>query len=353
MALEKIGRQVTGSLDWIDLTSTIIRLYKAGVLREEGIFAPELIAAPSGFDASPIHAAMLNDRARTASYLAGIAEVVRPGDVVVDIGTGTGILAMAAARAGAERVYAIETSSIGKLAQANFEANGLTDRITLVQGWSTRVSLPERADVLISEIIGNEPLAEKVIEVTKDARSRMLKVNSRIVPKAVKIFGLALDIPHNKLGASVFVNETLLNWRSWYGFNFDAMADAANSAYQVFTIKPQRARDWNVLSDPILLAKIDFQQFKETLIDTTTMSTATASGELTGVLVYFELELSPSVQLSTHPGRADEGNCWYSLVWVLPKPLDLSEGDRFSVSYKYRKGVERSGITVTGPYTPA
>jgi len=99
-------------------------------------------------DAILFHASMLNDRRRTAGYLASIRDVVKPGDVVVDIGTGTGILAIAAVRAGARHVYAIEEARIARVARTLFEANGMTDHITLIRGRSTEVRLPQRADVL-------------------------------------------------------------------------------------------------------------------------------------------------------------------------------------------------------------
>jgi|SRR5215813_11552852 len=96
-------------------------------------------------DAILFHASMLNDRRRTAGYLASIRDVVKPGDVVVDIGTGTGILAIAAVRAGARHVYAIEEA---RVARTLFEATGMTDHMTLIRGRSTEVRLPQRADVL-------------------------------------------------------------------------------------------------------------------------------------------------------------------------------------------------------------
>ena len=64
---------------------------------------------------------MLNDRARTDAFIRAIEATVRPGDVVVDLGTGTGVLALAAARAGARRVYAIEASGVGRAARSVFE----------------------------------------------------------------------------------------------------------------------------------------------------------------------------------------------------------------------------------------
>ena len=91
-ALEKLQMRITGAQDWMDLMSTIAQLHEASVLREETQNQPTLRTDPSGYDAAPIHVAMLNDRARTSSLIAGIYEVIRPGDIVVDIGSNDGTL---------------------------------------------------------------------------------------------------------------------------------------------------------------------------------------------------------------------------------------------------------------------
>jgi hypothetical protein len=116
------------------------------------------------------HGWTVQDHRRTDSYLAAIRATVRDDDVVYDIGTGSGILAVMAARAGARHVYAIEVSGIGQVAQRVFEVNGVADRITLIRDWSTQVELPEPATVLVSEIIGTEPLEEWILETTLDGR---------------------------------------------------------------------------------------------------------------------------------------------------------------------------------------
>ena len=101
----------------MDLMTTIMHLYEAGILQEGYRDRPFLKSRDSGFDAAPIHISMLNDRTSTSNYLDGIREVVKKGDIVLDIGTGTGIWAVAAAKAGAKHVYAVEASGIGKSAR--------------------------------------------------------------------------------------------------------------------------------------------------------------------------------------------------------------------------------------------
>jgi predicted RNA methylase len=103
----------------------------------------------------------LIDGKRTAAFGKAIAATVRPGDVVVDMGTGSGVLAMLAARAGARKVYAVEIdqSNIATLG-AVFRANGLDDRIILIHGDVRKVDLPEKVDVIIGEMIATALIEE-------------------------------------------------------------------------------------------------------------------------------------------------------------------------------------------------
>ncbi len=131
-AIAKLTPSVGGAQDWISLTTAIVQLHEAGVLLDESNHQPKLETG-HGFGGADIHVGMLNDEVRTRSLLDGISEVVRPGDIAVDIGTGTGVLAMAAARAGASRVYAVEASATGAYAQEILATSNIDDRIPRFQ----------------------------------------------------------------------------------------------------------------------------------------------------------------------------------------------------------------------------
>jgi hypothetical protein len=222
----------------------------------------------------------------------------------------------------------------------------LADRITLLQGWSTRLDLPERADVLISELIGTEPLAENVIEVTVDARKRLLKPDARMVPRGIKLFGLPVTIPRSELDGRALTAETLLSWQSWYGIDFSPLAPVDRDEPGLTFVRPDRMRDWQVLADPILLAEVDFPSVTRLSIDSHAIATATSSGPLDGVAIYFELNLSPTTSFSTHPSQVGADNHWRSPVWTVVPPLALQAGDRFGVRFRYRVAGHRSAVRV-------
>ncbi len=327
--------QARGAQDWMDLTSVVVRLYEAGVLLdgERGKPAPE---RRSGFASWSVHVKMLNDRVRTASYLRAIAETVRPGDVVVDIGTGTGVLAVAAARAGARQVFAVEASGIATVAREVFARSGVGDRITLVESWSTQAELPEPADVIVSEIIGNDPFGERVLEVLADARRRLARPGARSVPRRLRVYVLPVTVPEEELVRRMGSEATLARWRSWYDLDLSPLALLAEQSEEpLFFIRPQKASLWPALAEPALVANVDLEAEPPGVLDTTAEVTVTAPGLLSGLLMYFELDLSPTVTFSTHPARVEEAGCWRSPVWVPARRRRYEPGERLSLRFEY------------------
>ncbi|GAB4519907.1 MAG: hypothetical protein Tsb0020_38490 [Haliangiales bacterium] len=139
---------------------------------------------------------MTHDQARKREYERALA-LAAPGKTVVDIGTGRDLnWALAAIEAGAAKVYAIEAMRESfEHAQATIATRGLEGRITLLHGRSTEVSLPEPADVCVSEIIGCIGTAEGVLPVLRDARARLLKPGGVMIPGHLATVATLYSLP--------------------------------------------------------------------------------------------------------------------------------------------------------------
>ena len=221
-AIEQLERGEGSATDFVPTLSVINMLIEEGAL-----VRPDARGGPIERWADPVeHARMLHDDRRTNDFLAALAKAVRPGDVVLDIGTGSGVLAIAAARAGARHVYAVEASDIADAAARVFALNDMEDRITLVDGWSRQIELPEQADLLVSEVIGNEPFEEEILETTLDARRRLLKPGARLIPHALTLFARPL-LPEAEARQRALGRTALERWRGLYGIDFEPLVNAA------------------------------------------------------------------------------------------------------------------------------
>ena len=121
------------------------------------------------------YGAMIADAARMGAFARALGQAIKPGAVVIDIGTGTGICALLACRHGARRVYAIEPDDAIQVAREVAAANGYADRIEFIQAISTQVTLPERADVIVSDLGG----APALVPATHSVDRRCARALSR------------------------------------------------------------------------------------------------------------------------------------------------------------------------------
>jgi precorrin-6B methylase 2 len=333
---------VGGVRDFVDLTSTVARLREAGILVGEGdaTFAAE----PSGWDASPIHVHMLRDVARTTAFIRAIEATVTPDDVVLDIGTGTGVLAAAAARAGARKVYAVEASKIADLARAALAHNGLTDRVEVLRGWSTQLALPERATVLVTETIGAEPLSERIVDTVHDAWSRHLAPDARVIPRTVRVMATLARMPEELRDRHVFTSRNVRDFNTRYALDFEPFRRAQDESALKMLLPLDEARSLEPLAEPVAVATIDLTTKPALIFRREAAAEAIAAGCVDAVIVHFELDLGPGSTLDGHPHRVADAHSWEYMTWLPPHPPTVGRGDRLRIVYDYAAGDSRISL---------
>src|SRR5947208_2973116 len=128
------------------------------------------------------HYRALADDPRLPAFQRAIAEVVRPGDVVADIGCGLGTFAVFACHAGAARVWAVEQGPIVEVAREVVRANGCADRVKFLIGRSTAIEPPERARVVVFEDYRLELSSPEVLRTVADVQRRWLASGGVLIP---------------------------------------------------------------------------------------------------------------------------------------------------------------------------
>ena len=241
------------------------------------------------------HREYLADGPRVSAFDDAIRETVREGDVVLDLASGTGILGLLACRAGARRVYSIEQGSIIGLARDVAAANGFGDRMTFIRELSTHAELPERADVLVSDLIGRFGFEAGFVEIVADAQRRLLKPEYRSVPASITYIAAPVEHPAQW--------EAVRFWsQAVAGFTFEPIQGPAGS-----TGYPVALEGAQVLGAPAALGA-------RAIADTTTrFSTCVDSridrdGTLHGIACWFEAQMSPSVAMTNSPLSAGRIN---------------------------------------------
>ena len=344
-ALDLLRSRISSLEQWVELSATIMRLWEGGVLRDSD--KTESSSMPtSPLTNSRVHARMLNDRKRTEAFLDAIKVEVSPSDVVVDIGTGTGVLAVAAAKAGARHVYAIEARAIADVAQEVFDLNRVSDKVTLIRGWSDDIELPERANVLVTETIGNEPLAEGILNYVLDARSRLLTPDARLIPHRLRVLALPVELPTEVLNNHSPGEDRISDWRSWYGVDLTALLSRIGANTELLLVRGSKVSEWTLLGDPVALVDIDLGACEASQVDTTVSGIVKQAGSIDAVVGYFEAELAPGVRLSTDPRVAQPSSSWRCPVWVFGRPLNAEENDAFELRYISGMGGLVQGVTL-------
>lgn len=240
------------------------------------------------------HDRMLADRARIESYWAAAEKHIGPGDVVVDIGAGTGVLSFFAALQGAE-VHAVEHGPVIEAAEAVARDNGI-ENVIFHRANSRTLELPVKADAIIHEQIGDALFDERAVENLVDARDRLLKPGGRIYPALLDLYIEPVQL-RDDLRAP-FASEQHL-----HGIDFRAIADFAELSHSYLYKSLRPFPLGRFLGQPEPVVSVDLHTAAATDLPTriSYKRPATASGSFDGFCVYFDARFDEQIGFGSSP----------------------------------------------------
>ena len=275
------------------------------------------------FEFLSVHQELIQDKIRINAYHDAIKKSVHKGDIVVDVGTGTGILAFLCLQAGASKVYAIEKGEIIDIAKQNARHNNLFDRIEFLRADSRQVDLQEKADVIVSEVIGHFVLEENMLDSIIDARDRFLKKSGRLIPQTVDIFFVPLESP------DIYSREINSWQKKIKGIDFSPTKKlAVNNVYL------ENISSGQFLSDPQNAGRIDLVTTKEVNIQLNCQFTVKKKGLLFGLGGWFHVDLFDGVRIDTSPSSPPTH--WRQCFFPIEEPLHVLPEDEIGVSFYSR-----------------
>ena len=262
---------------------------------------------------------MASDGIRISAYLDALRRTVTPGSVVVDLGCGPGIFALHACRLGARKVYAIEPNDSIQIARDLAEANGFCGRIEFIQDFSTKVTLPESADVIVADLRGILPFYGTGLLSMIDARERFLAPGGTVIPHTDRLWGTVIEAPAS-YRRSVLAWEDALN-----GFEISAIQRLTAN-----TICKIRTHPNEYLASPCEIASIDYFSTTSPSCSAEAMWNVSRDGIAHGIAIWFETELAQGAGFSNAPGDAEliYGAAFFPFHEAMP----VAAGDRFCSS---------------------
>jgi SAM-dependent methyltransferase len=269
------------------------------------------------------HREYLADQVRVAFFRRAINEVVKPGHVVLDLGCGTGILGLLACRAGASRVYSIDQGGMIEVAREVCRANGFKDRVQYIKGQSTRVSLPEKVDVVVADQIGRFGFDAGIVQFYSDARKRFLKPGGKLIPARV-------DLWVNSVESRELWNQIEFWAKFPAGFDFSsARSIALNTGY------PAKYERGQFMSASGTISSLDLSTVSTNGFEGEVTLTIRRAGLLHGIAGGFSAQLSPRVTMTNSPLSAHPINR-HCVFFPLNPATRVKVGDRLRIRMQIR-----------------
>ncbi len=269
------------------------------------------------------HASYVSDARRNDAFRRAFREILRGGEVVLDLGCGTGILGLLALECGAERVIAVDRGDMIELARRIAEENGVAGRIRHVRAESTDLSLDEPVDLVVSDQLDPMGWEAGLLTAYADARRRLLRPGGLLVPSALEIVVAGVECPK--------AHEKVALWSS----SPSGLAMATVTRFAVNTKYWVKLAAGEVLTTVSPSRRLDLDRDAGPYIDLRAGLTVNRQGTLHGLGCWFGARLSPGVVITNSPlaeTAVDRGHAFFPIE----SPVEVAEHDRVTARLRIR-----------------
>jgi SAM-dependent methyltransferase len=271
-----------------------------------------------------VHRGLLQDSVRTNAFREAIRRSVTPDSVVLDLGTGSGILSFFAAEAGARRVFSVDATHSADLASFLSRHLGFADRIQVIHDRSTNIELPENADLLVTETLGAFGINEQILSSVIDARARLLRPDAAIIPRSIDLYLVPVD------DASIY--ERRVKW--WnerpYGFDLSPLAVFASNILFAGNVDSD-----SFLAPPALVIAGDLATIASSDVSGRVHFETARAGALYGFAGWFRATLADGIEVSNEI----PGTNWEHVFLPLQSPIAVGAGTSIDVELESHDGL--------------
>ena len=261
---------------------------------------------------------MIADKGRMDPYVTALRQAVDHESVVLDIGAGTGIFALLACHFGAKKVYAVEPNDTIQVAKDLALANGYLDRIEIIQDLSTKVNLPELANIVISDLRGSLPLYHHHIPSIIDARTRLLAPGGVLIPAQDTLFAAVAE-SHD------LYERISTPWKSdEFGVDMKPVLSKVMNTMWGSKISKER-----MLTEPRPWVTINYNTVQNPDVSGELKWIAENDGIAHGLRIWFDAEIAPGLGFSNAPDQPE--HVYRNIFFPLMEPVSLKSGDGVSI----------------------
>lgn len=303
---------------------------------------------------------MLEDHKRTGAYYQAVIANKRQfaGKTVLDVGTGSGILAIFAAKAGAKKVYAVEATNMAVAARKLIEHNKLSHVIEVIQGTIESIDLPEKVDIIISEWMGYFLLRESMLDSVLVARDKFLKPGGAMYPSHANMYVTPIRTHGSRQRMTDFHGsmegwaQFLVDMKNYYQVDLDVLGEnyrKEQKDYYMHTSQWTDTHPQQLLGPPSCFKKYDLhtltlEELKAPMVEKFQMHVSEDGCPVEAFCGYFDVlfkgsEQNPAdveVRLSTAPDPTGATH-WGQQTFYINPPIEMTTEDHLDCSIEVQR----------------